>query len=775
MIVYIVTIITSVSCIFFILLILTRRENKRLSKTQRSLSFFIFFILLWSIANQFSLTSANTVQTLFWIRAVLVITVPLLTFLLYFSNYYPENDDQIDTKIIHVLAAIQSLTFPLYFTGFVVKSVAMENGNIIPSFGPGMIMYVINLLILLIVSSVILIKKWRTATGLSKTRMRYLVTGIVLTIVPTLVTNLIFVVFLKQSLFVFLGPAFILFLILFSTISVIRHQLFGINVLIGNILSIVLTAILPFVGFYLVAIFELNIDPIIRPEILLLNFGVAFIYKWIDESASKVIQGFIRRKIISSEYDSEAILREYTALSGKILHLRGLADLMSDIIQRTLRTKGSFFIFFDSEDENSPILQYGSGELSGFTLSTHETSLIKKGFADKQEIIEAESLEKKVRENSSRITEELLKFMNKNGIIIAIPVRGREETTNKETILGVILLKDRSQTEVYAREDIEFLSNFENQTSISASRCIFFSKFQDLNRNLQQKVDHATEELQRRNEELQDLYDNLEELFKKEKDLMDIAGHELRTPASILKTNLYLLKNRLEKLHPENVKDEKVNKYFERLVESTERQIRLVNTFLESARIENKKFELNMETGDFVELISKAVEDISHTSEEKGLKLIYTPPNKRILVDMDTTRMREVIDNLLSNAVKYTTEGYIEVKINEDKETVGCSIKDSGVGIRKEDQAVLFKKFSRVKSHIGDRNDSLVRPGGTGLGLYVSKNVIDSHKGKIWVESEGEGKGSTFFFEIPKKQKNTGISRYRKENLTGNNTEILGG
>jgi signal transduction histidine kinase len=338
----------------------------------------------------------------------------------------------------------------------------------------------------------------------------------------------------------------------------------------------------------------------------------------------------------------------------------------------------------------------------------------------------------------------LTKFKrNKIGIVV------REKTINGNLL--ILILGSKEDLDPFSNKEIEIVNQIIPLLSTAIDRGSLYVKSQNFNRTLQRKVDEATSELQERNEELQDLYNNLEELYQKEKDLMDIAGHELRTPASILKNNLFLLKNRLRQVCPDQMKDEKLQKYITRLKDSTDRQIRLVNTFLESARMENNKFKLNLEHIDIADLVNVAIEEVTPFAERKDLEVIYEPITKKIHVDIDPTRMREVFDNLLNNAVKYTKEGYIKVDLQDNKEedTVTFSVKDSGIGISKEDQKFLFKKFSRIQNHIGDDDENLVRPGGTGLGLYVSKNIVEEHGGTIGVESE-KGKGSTFHFTIPK-------------------------
>lgn len=760
---FVTTIIVAAS-VFFIFIILTKRENEKLTESQKQLAFFTFLLGLWSVANFYSLTSTDEIATLFWIRSVLFLTIPLVTVLLFFLDYYPDDKSKINTKTRIVLLFLVILTSPIYFTPFVVNDVSLKNGNIIPAFSTGMIFYITHIISLLLWSGSVLMQKRKNSIGVERTRLQYLGMGILFTTVPAIITNLIFVVILKQSRFVVLGPFFELFFITFSTVSIIKHRLFGINIILGNILKSLVTAIIPFSVFYLVITIEGDIKPFLKPEILLLNIPVAFIYRILDDTISERINSTIKKSIITSKYDPEEFLRLYASKAGHTLTLNDLVVITNNILVQTLKIKGSYISFFDPENDTAILFRNKFGELESLSLKHDSISLLLDFFSSHPNIITREDLEIITSYNNTTIQQNIsliLEFMQKNNISAMLPIFGKVKQKKEKVILGFILLSERQQDIAYAKEDIEFLNNLTTQISISASKATYIQKFQNLNRTLQKKVDLATKKLRVSNKELKELYDNLEDLYQKEKDLMDIAGHELRTPASILKNNLYLLKNRLKQLMPD-VEDEKVEKYLERLVESTDRQIRLINTFLESARIENKKFGLNIENADFAELITKAVEDSAHLTKGKSLKLIYIPPTKKIFIDMDPLRIREVIDNLLSNAIKYTNEGYVEIKVDEDTGTVACSITDTGIGIHKEDTPALFKKFSRIETHISSGETKLVRPGGTGLGLYVSKNIIDAHKGKITLESK-VGKGSTFKFEIPKVQEKSAFGRFVKE------------
>ncbi|MBU1084814.1 HAMP domain-containing histidine kinase, partial [Patescibacteria group bacterium] len=142
-------------------------------------------------------------------------------------------------------------------------------------------------------------------------------------------------------------------------------------------------------------------------------------------------------------------------------------------------------------------------------------------------------------------------------------------------------------------------------------------------------------------------------------------------------------------------------------------------------------------------LVKEICDNLQKAAKEKGLYLNFKTIGKIPTVNADDEKIRQVVINFIDNAIKYTKEGGITATVSFVNNKVTCCVQDTGMGVRKEVKSQLFKKFSRGKGAF------LVNTEGTGLGLYVAHMMIDSHQGGIWVESEGEGKGSKFCFDLP--------------------------
>jgi len=169
----------------------------------------------------------------------------------------------------------------------------------------------------------------------------------------------------------------------------------------------------------------------------------------------------------------------------------------------------------------------------------------------------------------------------------------------------------------------------------------------------------------------------------------------------------------------------------------------LINDVIDVSKIEAGKVELFIEEFNLADLIQAVKESFKVAADEKNLKLSLEMP-ERLIIKSDKRRTKQVIMNLVSNAVKFTDRGEIEIKVKKKDERVKVSVSDTGIGIKKEDMEKLFKQFSRIYVEGKPVTE------GTGLGLYLSKKIVDLLGGQIKAESEF-GKGSMFTFTFPLK------------------------
>ena len=226
-------------------------------------------------------------------------------------------------------------------------------------------------------------------------------------------------------------------------------------------------------------------------------------------------------------------------------------------------------------------------------------------------------------------------------------------------------------------------------------------------------------------------------LEKLKTDFVSISAHQLRTPLTSLRWSLESLRFS-GKLSSEQLK------ILDRAKESLERMLILVNELLDIVRIEEGKELYKISRVKFEEILKKVIKEYEEKIKEKNLKFELKLPLKRIpRIKADPEKIALVIENLLDNAIRYTPAGgSITISLNLNENELQFSIEDTGIGIPEKEKKNIFTKFFRASNAIKTETE------GSGIGLFVSKNIIEAHGGKIWFQSQ-EGKGSKFYFTIP--------------------------
>ena len=218
---------------------------------------------------------------------------------------------------------------------------------------------------------------------------------------------------------------------------------------------------------------------------------------------------------------------------------------------------------------------------------------------------------------------------------------------------------------------------------------------------------------------------------------LDVAAHELRTPITAFSLLLQISRKKLERGHPIEMET------LIRLQGQADRLALLVVELLDVSRLERGMVHLKMESIDVIQLLKQCIQELELRAPRR--KIRFHQVNDQIMVWMDQLRIFQVISNFLDNANKYTPiDRTIEIQVDDQPTKVRIMVKDSGPGISKKLQEDLFTPLTRGASEHEERTSGL------GLGLYISRKIIELHGGAIGVESK-LGEGSTFFFEIPRK------------------------
>jgi signal transduction histidine kinase len=225
------------------------------------------------------------------------------------------------------------------------------------------------------------------------------------------------------------------------------------------------------------------------------------------------------------------------------------------------------------------------------------------------------------------------------------------------------------------------------------------------------------------------------ELEQRKDDFINMASHELKTPITSMKLYIDVLISRVRE-----TKDDKSLRILSSIKEQSERLQELVNDLLDVSRIQTGK--LNFQKTDFRidELIQDCIETLQGTTTDHKLVFSQDTPT---MIHADKFRIYQVVTNLLTNAIKYSPKGRkIEISVQKTSHDIVVSVRDYGIGIPKNQHKKIFERLYQINNP-GEKTYP-----GLGMGLYISKEIVKRHKGKIWVVSE-KGKGSEFFFSLP--------------------------
>jgi signal transduction histidine kinase len=311
--------------------------------------------------------------------------------------------------------------------------------------------------------------------------------------------------------------------------------------------------------------------------------------------------------------------------------------------------------------------------------------------------------------------------------------------------------------DVLLTERISMFSLLAGTTAAVAVLILFLIKW---NSRLDKEVKRRTKELEESNKQLTVANEQLHLHDKMQKEFINIAAHELRTPIQPLLSLTQIVRSK--------IKDAEQGELLDNVIRNAKRLHRLAEDILDITRIESQSLDLKKERFKLNDLVLDVVQDYRNQLEkdnDNNITLLYELKNDGIFfVEADRYRLTQVISNLLNNAIKFIKEGggrggtiSITLENKEDTQEVLITIKDSGTGIHSDILPRLFSKFV-TKSEKG-----------TGLGLFISKSIIKAHGGRIWAENNPDGKGATFYLSLPlaiedlnKEVKDQSLSRNKK-------------
>ena len=262
-------------------------------------------------------------------------------------------------------------------------------------------------------------------------------------------------------------------------------------------------------------------------------------------------------------------------------------------------------------------------------------------------------------------------------------------------------------------------------------------------KKLDKLVDKRTKQLNEEMEKNKILFDKVIESERSKNNYFINLSHELRTPLNVINSIEQLIRSRCKS--DKELNKSKLENYMDIMKNNTDRLLNLINNIIDTSKIENGKYKLNKEYNDIVYLVEEASLSLKESIESSGINLVFDTDVEEKIINCDRYDIERCIINLVSNAHKFTPQGgTISVNIIDMDKFVKITVEDTGIGIEKQYHDIIFDRFNQI---IDENSEN---KGGSGLGLTITKHIIDLHGGSIYVESE-KNKGTKFTIILPEK------------------------
>jgi hypothetical protein len=554
---------------------------------------------------------------------------------------------------------------------------------------------------------------WRKSDTIRRKQVAIYMTGLLVSSIPGFVVDLLLPA-LGDYRYVWVGPVAIILFLFAIMYSIVKYRLMDVKTAVARSVSYMLLlialAVVYIISAYVISIVifqrTLTIDSRLNFMNMVLAILLAFLYQPIKRFFNKLTD----RVFYYGEYDADTFAREISKILTYTADLQLLTRRVGNYIASSLKAEKVAFCI----PEKGIYGRTGRRRLSVVEEDVRRIMDYYYKNCSFPEVILANQVK----------DPELKKLLDIHRTKIVIPLLHQ----NQET--GILFLGEHKSLG-YSSRDIEMLESIAGELAVSIRNSLSMEEINELNKSLQRRIDEATKELRFSNRQLQ-------RLDEAKNEFISMASHQLRTPLTSIKGYLdMMLEGDLGKISPTQ------RAVLREAFSSSERMVRLINDFLNVSRLQTGKFTIDKQSVDIAQILRDEVSLLKVVADQRSVEMVLKIDKKIPSLAVDSEKIRQVMLNMIDNAIYYSSpHKKVVITLKSSGKMIEFSVKDSGIGVPKSEQANLFGKFFR------GTNVKKRRPDGTGVGLFLAKKVILSHDGEMIFESE-EGKGSTFGFKLP--------------------------
>lgn len=735
-----ITLITSFTAVFVSIYILKQDPKSKVYRIFALTS--IISGLFWSATIAFFREATTLESALIWNKGIYIVSVIIGLLYFWFTLNFPKpHKTNIFSRII-IIGLSLFFFYSILFNNLFIVQVELNSFGNKAILGPVYVLWLFWMIYIYFYGGLMMVRDVNNLGAIEKNQFRFFTLGVVFPAFAIIPTNAILPMFgIYEHIWV--GPLFTIIMNIIVAYSITRIRFVSIsNIMAGIIRILMLSIFISFLyfGFYRIS-YIIFLEKVDLPNVLLI-FGLIIGSSIAMLTFNKWVQNVFIKKVIANQVDTLEVRDKFTRETSTQLELTKLSLIITNTLSSTFNIDKTGFVIIDKDYKNIILDQYVN--ITALTLETimeiYENS---KEFFDHDEPIIVSELEYIVFNQKQNINtvestryHSLVKILKSEGIEMVFHISPRVDYK------GMLFIGKKINKDAYTLEEIDLIKSLINNISLSIGRALLYTRVENFNIELSEKIADATKEITKQKDEIT-------KSLQKERDMLDILGHELRTPLGIAKNASIFLS---DLVNQDKLTKEKAEKYSGMIIENLKRESRLLETILADTKIDNNKLGLIFEEVDLIDVAKDALEGFNKKAKEKHLEIQLDLPEKSSIF-ADRTRIQQVIDNLIDNAIKYTEEGWVKISIDNGEKTSKIMVEDSGIGIPDEDIEKLGQKFYRVNNYLTSDNPSgtemqIVRPGGTGLGLYVTFNLVRLMKGTIKVTSK-ENVGTKFTIEMP--------------------------
>lgn len=638
----------------------------------------------------------------------------LVSTLLLFGFSINETEEKIP-KIKLIIPTLLGFIFTILVltTNFVVRGSVFIDKILQSIPGPLYLPFLLYAVFCVLGSVYLLFQKFRKSTGLAREQIKYVFLGFALFAVPAIVTNGVLPGIFGISDYNKLGPAFSVFLLGAIAYAILEYRLMDINfVLRQGTLFTLLFAVIIFIFVLATSLFSKMLGGV--PAIVIPSLIITLGFIPFKNFLEKIVDKFFFR----SRYDFRTTIQDVTRTFSKIEELDKLLEEFLNKLVGYLKVPKAEILLLVKKDHFISRLSIGVGEQQTGMVLPKNNVLVQHLEKHPDEILERDYLSYLAPKEEHR-KDELLKLhkeFEKIGYTLAVPI------TVKRIVIGILFLGEKISKDIFSSQDIQLLEIIGRQAGPVIESARLYEQTQELNKELitaNQAKSH----------------------------FITVVSHQFRTPLSGIRMTAELLEDNLKKRFMTAAEEAE---YVQVIQGRAIFMVNILENIFDAMAIDARKVSVDKKPAVMWEIFENVKKELNKEIEKKRINFILDKsPELLQEIHVDISKITKVVAILLENAMAYNKEdGIIEIKIDkimeDGKKFIQCGIRDEGIGVPLEDTNKIFEKFYRSPNAI-----NLV-PNGTGLGLFIAKNFIELHGGKLWVASR-PGQGSTFYFTLPEK------------------------